>query len=307
VELPLDKDINEAMIEGRLTSETLEEYTTLTALEGKPAFTSVSSTLPELKQKICEQEKCSGYTTGFKNLDAGLGGVRAGELTVVYGPPKSGKSSVCFQMAWEFMDQGVPCLLASLEMKRSDVLARYLSLASGRNFAVMSNLESLFKYPDPKRLDNAYWLLPGQAEASLLHVESAIKLAYRKEQLDSKPLVVVLLDHLSKVPTPANLKGYDLIRHDERQIAAIKNLTREFPNMWFILVAQPNAEGQVRGTRLTVAESDNVIHVESDGATGAKIKLTEIRSLAGIKNHEFKCSYDRETTRIIEEPLPDDF
>jgi replicative DNA helicase len=69
--------------------------------------------------------------TGLDGFDAGIGGMRAGQLVIVAGLPGQGKTSFAEGVALHNGDLGVPVLIFSLEMKLHELVERALSAKSG--------------------------------------------------------------------------------------------------------------------------------------------------------------------------------
>jgi replicative DNA helicase len=65
-----------------------------------------------------------GLTTGLGSLDEIIGGLKPGQLVIVAGRPGTGKSVLCVDIARANIRRDVPVLLMSLEMHRSEILAR---------------------------------------------------------------------------------------------------------------------------------------------------------------------------------------
>lgn len=69
--------------------------------------------------------------TGIPTLDRIVGGVRRGELTVIYGAPGAGKSVLANELLMRLLDAGERCAVVSLEMTRAQWLARMALRATG--------------------------------------------------------------------------------------------------------------------------------------------------------------------------------
>jgi replicative DNA helicase len=78
-------------------------------------------------QARCERRGVTGLVTGFADLDAKLGGMRAGELLILAARPGMGKSALAANIAEAVADCNEPVLFVSLEMSRLELSERMLS------------------------------------------------------------------------------------------------------------------------------------------------------------------------------------
>lgn len=69
----------------------------------------------------------SGIATGFDALDAMLGGLHQGELTILAARPSMGKSALAAGIGFNASHRGVPVLFDSLEMTAESIGARLVS------------------------------------------------------------------------------------------------------------------------------------------------------------------------------------
>lgn len=72
-----------------------------------------------------------GITTGFRSLDEILGGLKPGQLVVVGGRPKQGKSTLMLQMAYEVANTKRATGYLSLEMDAKELILRLICARSG--------------------------------------------------------------------------------------------------------------------------------------------------------------------------------
>lgn len=84
--------------------------------------------------ELYDDKKAKGVSTGWKNLDAILGGIRPGEITTVTGTPSSGKSEWVNALLVNLAQQGVKSVVASLENKAAKVLRSHVTQYSGFPF-----------------------------------------------------------------------------------------------------------------------------------------------------------------------------
>ena len=66
-----------------------------------------------------------GMSTGFPTIDEATSGLQEGQLIVVVAPPKTGKSTLLLQMAYNLHMDGNTPVFQSFEMSNSEQLSRY--------------------------------------------------------------------------------------------------------------------------------------------------------------------------------------
>ena len=78
-----------------------------------------------------EGSSASLVATGFGGMDAILGGgLRSGQVVIMAGRPSMGKSSLAFNICVNAVMAGVPVLIFSMEMRKSEVVASMASVIS---------------------------------------------------------------------------------------------------------------------------------------------------------------------------------
>ena len=92
-------------------------------------------------------ERPLAHITSLPALDALLGGIREGSLTVISGGPGSGKTTLAHQIALDICGQGVPVIFAEFEMGIPQLVLKGISRLSGGRVAVTD-------LPDSTRLSD---------------------------------------------------------------------------------------------------------------------------------------------------------
>jgi replicative DNA helicase len=77
--------------------------------------------------------KINGIPIGVKKIDEETGGQQRGELTIIAGQPKVGKSMFAGQVAYHGSTQGFQCGIYSLEMRAKQILRRQIATLTGVN------------------------------------------------------------------------------------------------------------------------------------------------------------------------------
>ena len=100
-----------------------------------PLWDVVRATLDDLerRQQARQAGECIGIPTGLQRLDALTGGWRGGQLIVLAGRPRMGKSATMLHFARAAAIAGVPVYVYSAEMPNTQLAGRMLVGGSGVN------------------------------------------------------------------------------------------------------------------------------------------------------------------------------
>lgn len=91
----------------------------------------MSVAVGELYDYLSDPEPDHGIKTGLDDLDALVGGLRAGELTLIAARPSMGKTSFMLTLALNAARAGKRVLILSLEMSRLQLATRLLAMSTG--------------------------------------------------------------------------------------------------------------------------------------------------------------------------------
>jgi len=97
-----------------------------------PIADAVAEFMPQVEKYIDEKREVWGVPTGL-DIDKYIGGCIPGDLTIIGGPPGSGKTSLAMQVAFHVALHGHGVMVFSLEMVRRQYMLRMLSTLSGVN------------------------------------------------------------------------------------------------------------------------------------------------------------------------------
>ena len=79
-----------------------------------------------------------GYRTGFEHVDFHTGGLQGKRLTLISGPTGHGKTSTALNwMSNICINQGIPGLFITLEMREQDVINRTLAMLGGQDLRLI--------------------------------------------------------------------------------------------------------------------------------------------------------------------------
>ena len=106
--------------------------------------------------------------TGFKSLDAALGGGLAKGLTILGAKPGSGKTSLVHQIAESISSRRIPVLYFSLEMSREQISAKSLNRSLWLELAKPENQKESKNYNSITSRDFIFNNIPKEANKELL-------------------------------------------------------------------------------------------------------------------------------------------
>lgn len=178
-----------------------------------------------------------GLSTGFKSLDAILGQLAYGTLTILTGEPTAGKSTILNQMIAQVIADGEKALIYSGELTNFNVLQWFMRTVANENdlkefkghqgisyYDVTGHGENLIR----KWVSNKLFIYKENLTANVEKLTTAIEYAISK-----KSVKLVLVDNLMTVEG-----GFDEL--DKQKILArkLKNIAKKY-NACVILVAHP--------------------------------------------------------------------
>ncbi|MCC6444066.1 MAG: AAA family ATPase [Armatimonadetes bacterium] len=193
-----------------------------------PAF------LPDLRHALLAEEMAAqdavmcqvphGASTGFPSLDQELGGFLVPGLHILTGAPGQGKTAAALQIA---VQCGVPCLYASSEMRRVELLRRLVALETGIEIGKLRD-GNLYREELETLVTRASAACPMLAlydvsdpQASVMAVEDAARAVRDQFQAIHMLLVVDSLTEWS----PGRTKGLpDEKPSDEAALIALKGV-----------------------------------------------------------------------------------
>lgn len=180
--------------------------------------------------------------TGFADLDAMTGGLRAGQLVVVAGATGAGKSTVALNIARRAIEAGRPVLLFSLEMSKEEVTRNVLAAAANVHTTRLHDPKRLSPF-DRDALDEAAKALGG-LRALRIHDDPSVtplrmRAIARRERV-ARGIELVVVDYVQLVQPGTDGRRSDSREQDVAAVSrALKGLAREL-GVPVIALAQVN-------------------------------------------------------------------
>jgi replicative DNA helicase len=272
--------------------------------------------IAEIEFRAMEERRLSGksingLSTGLADLDARLGGLKPGELTVIGARPSQGKTALGVGVALNIAKGQAPAILFSAEMPAGQIGGRVLAAESG---------VSMFKMGEPQKMN---------AERTNMVLEAAKGLRGVPLFVDDRPdmsaarifrvcrrvmrdqsLAVVVVDYLQLLRAEVGQRN----RHEEVGTLALrmKHLAREL-NVPVILLSQLSRESERNGEPTLAhlkesgdieAHADGVILIHRTGEIPTEANLPVEVKLIVAKNRNgpvghVEVHYDRPSTRFV--------
>ena len=208
-----------------------------TSFAGTVALRPNSDAVTEVLAAV-EQRKDPGLTTGWRDLDEAIGGLRPKELIVIGARPGVGKSVVALNIADHVGTRlGLPVLFASIEMTEAELTQRRISAAARvplhhivRHQVADADWEKISRAMD--RLMDTALHIDDTPSQSLAHIRSQLRTMART----GKEARLLVIDYLGFITAPRAESRQQAVAELARQC---KNIAREFA-VPVILLAQLN-------------------------------------------------------------------
>ena len=180
----------------------------------------------------------TGDPTGFKELDAKSGGLQTSDLVIIAAESSQGKTSLAIKMV---MNSNVPVAFYSLEMKKEQIAARMLSIASG-----VSSSEILFSKMDElkiQQIDKGVGKIYDKPiyfdDRSTSNIETILaSIRMMKAKYGIRGVVVDYLQILN-----VNMKGASKEQQMGDVARRLKNIAKEL-DIWVIALSQLNRNAE---------------------------------------------------------------
>lgn len=180
----------------------------------------------------------TGSPTGFHQLDKRSGGLQTSDLIIIAAETSAGKTSLAIKLA---MNCGCPIAFYSMEMKKEQIAARMISIASGvpANEILYSKLDS----GQIQRIDkgaskvtNYSVYFDDRSTSNIETILSSIRMMKIKYAI--KGVVVDYLQILN-----VNMKGSNKEQQMGDVARRLKNIAKEL-DIWVIALSQLNRDAQ---------------------------------------------------------------
>lgn len=297
------KDANEWLIEFEPSKEDFE----------KLMRNAERCSLPHVKDMMdvfleMPSEMPKGLSTGWKNLDDLIGGIRKQEVNVVTANTGVGKTTFCVNLAYNLAMQGARCWMNSYEMYEISIARKLLSLIVGKNMKTGH-------VDDITRTMGIQWL---KDKKFILHDDSCeISSVKEMNKIFEKVNMVhnidyVFFDHLDYLFCDDHSR--DLNEDSKQVMIHLKKLAKHY-NVGIILVAHPRKMGpqqqeleikDIKGSISIPQYADNVIiltRIKGDAGVEDYTKISVQKNRLTGRQGTGKLYYDYDSDRFFDQPF----
>lgn len=196
-------------------------------------------------------------TNSFPSLNTATGGLNGGNLVGIAGAYKNGKTTFAMNVLLDLVKQGLPSVIISLEMSKSEVEDKVLAIKSGVCYEKIRNphrldredIRSLLKFKEDYQKTNEKLFIYDRI-LSITEIENVTKRLKSKYNLQ-----IVMLDYIGLVKSISRYKNNE---SREREISMLSNnlklLAKETDTIIFVL-SQLNRNGIKEASSFNLAES----------------------------------------------------
>lgn len=199
-----------------------------------------------------------GYSTGWRNLDQYMHGLRKGEVTIVTADTGVGKTTFCTQLLVNCAMQGIPVWINSWEMKPETILRKLASIVLRRPMKYQC-----FSDHENEQFDE--WCCRYQVYINPNTVGTDIdSLGYQLYEAKKLGVEIVLLDHLDYLVNTKRDKLHEAIDETVRRLHVLAFDL----DMHFLLICHPRQTGapgeevgihSLKGSSAIKQYADNVL------------------------------------------------
>ncbi len=190
----------------------------------------------------------SGITTGLNDLDRRLGGLQAGDLTILAGRPGMGKSAIAVHVAESAALAGHTVGFISLEMTPEQIAMRMLARRTRISFedqrrGIADSAQYLQLDAARKKLDALPFIIEDQAGLSLAQIVARARSLKRRQGLD-----LLIIDYLGLIPPSRDLARSPKVYQIEAATQSLKNLAKSL-RIPVLLLSQLNRQVEQRDNK----------------------------------------------------------
>jgi replicative DNA helicase len=200
---------------------------------------------------------------GFTDIDNITGGMDKGNLIVYAALAKRGKSTMMLQTVFYNALKGIPCLIFSTEMKRTDLMLRYAMIKHKVKW--LDYIQKKMSDSEKERLKR--YVIELGAKCPIIvsdRVSSILDIISESERvIQNKGTRLIAIDYIQRV-VPVNKKSNE---NREREIATISNGLKNIAfknNISLIALSQLNDNMQTRESRAIEQEMDKMLTVNAE-------------------------------------------
>lgn len=170
-----------------------------------------------------------GYSTGWRNLDGYLQGLRPGEMTIITADTGCGKTTFCTQLMVNCAMQGIPVWINSWEMKPEIIMRKLASIVLRRPMKIRD-----FSTHENEQFDEWCSRYKVYINPNTIGTDIAA-LAVQLKQAKQIGVEIVMLDHLDYLVNSRREKMHEAIDDTIKQLHELSFSL----SMHFLLICHP--------------------------------------------------------------------
>lgn len=246
------KDISPEVVED-LSLAAEQELLTREEVEDGELLIDLTAIEDKIDQAEKDWGKVSGISTGFPLLDAAIGGLKKGELILIGGKPKNGKTALAQNIATK-VSENHTVLFITLELLAEQTGVRVKHINGG-------------KLPDPGK-----FMVQAKHRLDYRHIKPLF------EQAKSKGVELVVLDYLQFLGRGMTV---DEVAKMSKEM---KTLALEYEVPFIVIVSLRKSENSKFKTKWTDIELDDISGTSSIGYDADTILIASRRDIEGEKD-----------------------
>lgn len=241
-------------VQGLITALAVDATKSKRSLAVRTSHDLMAAALDDWESKAKAREEgrelvSNGFATGIPTVDRTTGGLVPGDLFVLAGRTRAGKSTLGCQIAYEAALKGAKVLILELEMRGLDVVKRVLAANARTSLTDAEN--GLMRTMDWQRIEGSYRKLVG-ADVRLVDQTGALTMrqitTFLRSERVRAPYDLVVVDHFHRIALAGKSETARI--EFSTNIREFKNLASELQCCMLVL-AQLNREAEGRGTDKT--------------------------------------------------------
>lgn len=226
-----------------------------------------------------------GYSTGWRNLDGYLQGLRRGEVTVITADTGAGKTTFCTQLMVNCAMQGIPVWINSWEMKPETTMRKLASVVLRRPMKFQSFTEHENEQFDEWCSRYKVYINPNTIGTDIHSLGHQL---YEAKKLGVE---IVMLDHLDYLVNSRKEKLHEAI---DETVKRLHELAFDL-SMHFLLICHPRQSGtageeigihSLKGSSSIKQYADNVLIIHRCSRTDSQADPDKVK-IRVAKNRMF--------------------
>jgi replicative DNA helicase len=192
-----------------------------------------------------------GISTGFRDLDKLTMGLQQGDLFIIAGRPSMGKTAFALSIAGQLINDGIPCVLFSLEMSARSIMYRLISLLGKIELKKLFEAKNLSDN-DFNEIENSLSLL----SRSKFYIDDTSSLSpseilsrSRKLKRENPDLGLIIIDYMQLMQ--ADTKNDNRVSEMSEISRSLKGLAKEI-DVPVIALSQLNRAPETRTAKRPV-------------------------------------------------------